>query len=122
MLYLPCGWFHEVSSVGYHCALNFWYHPPDAQSHARPYRKAGFWRRDWQRIMREHERNAPGRKKAAGQKRAAGQKEAVGRFKAARTKATGKGHEKTAARARAPAPAEAASGSSMDAIFGYSMR
>lgn len=29
MLYLPAGWFHEVLSSGSHCALNFWYHPPD---------------------------------------------------------------------------------------------
>ena len=28
MLYMPAGWFHEVSSVGQHCALNYWFHPP----------------------------------------------------------------------------------------------
>lgn len=34
VLYLPAGWFHEVTSTsaegGYHMALNYWYHPPDA--------------------------------------------------------------------------------------------
>ena len=34
MLYLPCGWFHEVRSYGNskdggHLALNYWFHPPD---------------------------------------------------------------------------------------------
>lgn len=37
MLYLPCGWFHEVRSFSnpqeegsrFHCALNYWFHPPD---------------------------------------------------------------------------------------------
>ena len=32
-LYLPAGWFHEVTSKSskgqYHMALNYWYHPPD---------------------------------------------------------------------------------------------
>lgn len=28
MLYLPCGWFHEVSSFGnYHVAINYWFAP-----------------------------------------------------------------------------------------------
>lgn len=56
MLYLPAGWFHEVSSSGAHCALNYWYHPPpgaDAQrtgsfSFECPYGKAqAFWEREW---------------------------------------------------------------------------
>ena len=34
MLYMPCGWFHEVRSYGNskevgHLALNYWFHPPD---------------------------------------------------------------------------------------------
>lgn len=40
MLYLPAGWFHEVTSVGGpeaggHLALNYWMHPPD-NLHASP--------------------------------------------------------------------------------------
>lgn len=55
MLYLPAGWFHEVSSFGtstessvqpQHMALNYWFHPPDNDSFERPY-KSGFWPRDW---------------------------------------------------------------------------
>lgn len=34
MLYLPAGWFHEVTSFGEletggHLAFNYWFHPPD---------------------------------------------------------------------------------------------
>ena len=34
MLYIPAGWFHEVTSYAAsasptHLALNYWYHPPD---------------------------------------------------------------------------------------------
>ena len=37
MLYLPAGWFHEVTSYSsssshdpsWHMALNYWFHPPD---------------------------------------------------------------------------------------------
>ena len=30
MLYLPAGWFHEVTSYGQqHVALSYWMHPPD---------------------------------------------------------------------------------------------
>ena len=50
MLYLPCGWFHEVSSVGFHCAVNFWFHPPDQPVFERPYSAMGFWRREWSRV------------------------------------------------------------------------
>ena len=35
-LYLPAGWFHEVTSLSantdYHMALNYWFHPPDKLS------------------------------------------------------------------------------------------
>lgn len=51
-LYLPAGWFHEVTSYAtqesrIHLALNFWYHPPDNLKTAeaalqQPYRCA--WR------------------------------------------------------------------------------
>ena len=53
MLYLPAGWFHEVRSLGAHCALNYWYHPPDAADHARPYGAHGFWQREWKRMLRK---------------------------------------------------------------------
>jgi len=43
MLFLPCGWFHEVTSISskeasQHLALNFWFHPPDQYKDVRkPY-------------------------------------------------------------------------------------
>ena len=44
-LYLPAGWFHEVSSKSssesnYHMALNYWFHPPDnLKDFNHPYKK-----------------------------------------------------------------------------------
>lgn len=52
VLYLPAGWFHEVTSSGSpHSALNYWYHPPDNDKNAsssfeKPY-NSRFWARDW---------------------------------------------------------------------------
>ena len=56
MLFLPAGWFHEVSSFGDakeqgHFAVNYWFHPPDNLDPARhgflhPYKDA-YWQRDW---------------------------------------------------------------------------
>ena len=50
-LYVPAGWFHEVTSFGndadktsIHMALNYWYHPPDAVNFAFPY-KDDFWKK-----------------------------------------------------------------------------
>ena len=43
LLYLPAGWFHEVTSFGddeknnVHVALNYWFVPPDGESISRPY-------------------------------------------------------------------------------------
>lgn len=42
MLYLPCGFFHQVHSSShgnddYHMAINWWYHPPDTNAYDRPY-------------------------------------------------------------------------------------
>lgn len=51
MLYLPAGWFHEVRSEGEHCALNYWYHPPDALEYKRPYKAHDFWQRDWRSTL-----------------------------------------------------------------------
>ena len=50
MLYLPCGWFHEVTSSGEHCALNYWFHPPTTRRYRAPYRAAAFWKREWRRV------------------------------------------------------------------------
>ena len=51
MLYLPCGWFHEVTSYGReHMAFNYWMHPPDnltEQGLEKPY-TSGFWPRQFQ--------------------------------------------------------------------------
>lgn len=51
MLYLPTGWWHEVTSIGstafsdappQHLAINYWFHPPDnldpVRGFKRPYR------------------------------------------------------------------------------------
>ena len=69
ILYLPAGWFHEVTSLSAedeenggeeesilgkvgkgrcgHMAFNFWFHPPDGGEFEKPYRSE-FWRRDWE--------------------------------------------------------------------------
>ncbi|KAG9953240.1 Clavaminate synthase-like protein, partial [Aureobasidium melanogenum] len=53
MLYLPTSWFHEVTSFSdeksednVHIALNYWFHPPDAQKpeFEKPYADAALWR------------------------------------------------------------------------------
>ena len=51
MLYLPVGWFHEVTSFGgagrtTHMAFNYWFHPPATADPAYPY-ASQFWARDW---------------------------------------------------------------------------
>ncbi|KAK9821569.1 hypothetical protein WJX81_005489 [Elliptochloris bilobata] len=54
-LYLPAGWFHEVTSFSIdaapHMALNYWFHPPDnvdpgPQGFAAPY-TSEFWPAVW---------------------------------------------------------------------------
>ncbi|CAM9310796.1 unnamed protein product [Ectocarpus sp. 6 AP-2014] len=56
MLYLPAGWFHEVSSVASengHMAFNYWFHPPDSfGSSSSPY-ASSFWLRDWEARQEE---------------------------------------------------------------------
>lgn len=69
MLYLPAGWYHEVTSFTstsstdgsgtstsstdgsgsekMHMAFNYWVHPPDGSSFARPYIN-DFWPQDWE--------------------------------------------------------------------------
>ncbi|KAA6419505.1 MAG: hypothetical protein FRX49_10603 [Trebouxia sp. A1-2] len=56
MLYMPCGWFHEVRSYGNskeggHFALNYWFHPPDnldtsLKGMQNPYR-TNYWHAHW---------------------------------------------------------------------------
>lgn len=59
MLYLPCGWFHEVTSMNprgcgsgdpgeCHMAVNYWFHPPDGDSYQAPYADE-FWEESWRR-------------------------------------------------------------------------
>ena len=65
VLYLPAGWFHEVTSVSEvaeaaaggqscvanarsHLAFNYWFPPPDGNEFERPY-SSDFWSRDWER-------------------------------------------------------------------------
>jgi hypothetical protein len=62
-LYLPAGWFHNVTSFGPsadapanphcpfaydggHMAFNYWYYPPDTQDYSKPY-SSPFWESDW---------------------------------------------------------------------------
>ena len=52
MLYLPCGWFHDVTSFGAHCAVNYWFQPPDRRDFRRPYTAAAFWRDEGRRKRR----------------------------------------------------------------------
>ena len=57
-LYLPAGWFHEVSSFGsdapnspwyrnVHTALNYWFAPPNCNSYDKPYRDS-YWKEDFE--------------------------------------------------------------------------
>lgn len=52
MLYLPAGWFHEVTSYGspesqdFHIALNYWFSPPDADPYGDEY-----WVEDFKRTL-----------------------------------------------------------------------
>eukprot|EP00941_MAST-03F_sp_MAST-3F-sp1_P006255 g6255.t1 len=75
MLFLPAGWFHEVSSLSRsdekcrddfsceaedsvtgvanvgkcgHFAMNFWFHPPTETNFDTPYGEDSFWHRDWE--------------------------------------------------------------------------
>ena len=58
LLYLPAGWFHEVTSYGdektdnTHVAINYWFVPPDGDSIEKPYTDAS-WEKDfaaWKRL------------------------------------------------------------------------
>lgn len=53
LLYLPCGWFHEVSTMSgsdkQSIAFNYWFHPPDSTQHDKPY-KHEYWPKHWTNI------------------------------------------------------------------------
>lgn len=59
ILYLPAGWFHEVTSFSsdnnsddkfsdVHIAINYWFNPPDNDEFENPY-KDDYWVDDWKR-------------------------------------------------------------------------
>jgi hypothetical protein len=74
MLYLPAGWFHEVTSFSVdssaHNAVNYWFHPPDnlpapdsgrlaiEYSMRHPY-TADFWPELWNDRCRRHKWGEP---------------------------------------------------------------
>lgn len=55
MLYLPAGWFHEVTSFSenepVHIAINYWFSPPDGKTAEKPYTDS-YWPRDFERTLR----------------------------------------------------------------------
>ncbi|KAK9814629.1 hypothetical protein WJX72_009022 [[Myrmecia] bisecta] len=64
MLYLPAGWFHEVTSFGGsqggHLAFNYWFHPPDnlkPEGFWKPY-TTDFWPDLWAARMRGRQSKA----------------------------------------------------------------
>ncbi|EGW31965.1 uncharacterized protein SPAPADRAFT_139719 [Spathaspora passalidarum NRRL Y-27907] len=59
MLYLPAGWFHEVSSFGDddnhgHIALNYWFIPPNTDNVETCYSDM-YWHEDWAKTRRSLE-------------------------------------------------------------------
>ena len=61
MLFLPCGWWHEVTSwseeggaaaTGTHLALNWWFAPPDTAHADAPY-SSDLWERDYAHWARD---------------------------------------------------------------------
>ena len=58
LLYLPCGWFHDVTSYDEHRALNYWFHPPDRSAYDAPYSAARFWAREWRASSKQIARSA----------------------------------------------------------------
>lgn len=62
MLFLPAGWFHDVTSMSgetddsqsvpttrFHMAFNYWFHPPapaGGESFSKPY-DSDFWKTEW---------------------------------------------------------------------------
>ncbi|QFZ25777.1 hypothetical protein EJF18_10889 [Clavispora lusitaniae] len=55
MLYLPCGWFHEVTSFANedspaHIAMNWWFMPPNGSKASKPY-KDDYWKHDYSKTL-----------------------------------------------------------------------
>ena len=72
LLFLPAGWWHEVTSwsdgdagVGTHLACNWWFHPPDTADFDAPYgntlwaRDYAFWERDILPTLADDRDDAP---------------------------------------------------------------
>jgi hypothetical protein len=55
VLYLPAGWFHEVTSFAnqdpLHIAFNYWFHPPTASSPTDPLYPDDFWRHQVEEVL-----------------------------------------------------------------------
>ena len=69
LLYLPCGWFHDVTSYDEHRALNYWFHPPDGESYDDPYSAAEFWEAEFKAASKPQRTMAQsGKKQNAGKK------------------------------------------------------
>lgn len=54
LLYLPCGWFHEVSTMSGNdhksIAMNYWFHPPDQLNQFNQPYQHGYWMDQWNKI------------------------------------------------------------------------
>lgn len=57
MLFLPSGWFHEVTSsngtvdaASPHIAFNYWMHPPATNNYANPY-EDNYWQSQWKEMV-----------------------------------------------------------------------
>ena len=57
MLYLPAGWFHEVTSKSdpkskskAHVAFNYWMHPPATKNYSQPY-EDNYWQSLWKEMV-----------------------------------------------------------------------
>lgn len=57
MLFLPSGWFHEVTSFSEataaskaHIAFNYWMHPPATKAYSQPYEDT-YWQSQWKEMV-----------------------------------------------------------------------
>lgn len=115
MLYLPAGWFHEVSSHGgTHCALNFWFHPPDRPDFERPYRKMGFWTREWRETRARTLEAAQALLRAAGGPAASSSKSMHAAKQSSSTSGAGKEVRKASVSSATPDRSSISSSSAFD--------
>ncbi|CAD7702113.1 unnamed protein product [Ostreobium quekettii] len=66
MLFLPAGWFHDVTSVGdgesgWHMAFNYWFYPPDNLEPSRSGFSAPYASGYWPSVWKERAHQADGR-------------------------------------------------------------